>query len=119
MIALKPVSEAEVDNLFGEVERGANNLALGGDDKDEGGGGEPPGSNCTGASNYERQVREFQLANARNIYIVPSSGGNMQINKYLPSNNALRRLMLVQGKDGDELLDILDEVEQCGGEKFT
>ena len=26
---------------------------------------------------------------------------------------------MVQGKDGDELLNILDDVEQCGDEKFT
>lgn len=53
----------------------------------------------------------------RNINITLFNGRNIQSNPYLPFNNALRRLVLVQGKDGEELLDILDDVEQFGDDK--
>ena len=102
-----------------------NNLTLGRDDRDNGGSGEPPDDdehqtiiNNAGGGNGDRQDREFQLVNARNINIVPFSGRNVYTNPYLPFNSALRRLILVQGKDGDELLNILDDVEQCGDENF-
>ena len=64
----------------------------------DGGGDEPHDDdglqliNCLGGSNYDKYHREFQLVNARNIIIIPPSG--------------------------KELLDILDEVEQCGDDKF-
>lgn len=38
--------------------------------------------------------------------MTPFSGRNVQVNPYLPFNNAPRRLIFVQGKDGEELLDI-------------
>lgn len=44
---------------------------------------------------------------------------NLQANPCLQSNNALRRLILVQGKAGEELLQIFDDVERCGADKFT
>ena len=125
--AYSPGQSSSDGSSPGRSDGGAiNNLALGRDDGDQGGSGEPPdddelhtANHYTGGSNNDRQDREFQLVNARNINIVPFSGKNVQTNPYLPFNNALRRLILVQGKDGEELLDILDEVEQCGDDKFT
>ena len=73
------------------------------------------GGNGRNGYNY----KEFQLVNARNVNINPFSGRNLATNPYLPFNNALRRLILVQGHDGEELLNILNEIEQCGDEKFT
>lgn len=34
-------------------------------------------------------------------------------------NNAIRNLILTQGHDGEELLDVLDHIESFGGEKLT
>lgn len=34
-------------------------------------------------------------------------------------NNLIRKLIFTQGKEGEDLLDVLDHVESFGGEKFT
>lgn len=49
--------------------------------------------------------------------MTPFSGRNVQISPYLQFYNATTQLVLVQGKDGDELFDILDEMQQCGDER--
>ena len=102
-----------------------HNLGYGGSGNNSGGHGSPPDGNeepvtaSANTNNYGRDDKEFQLVNARIITITPFSGRNLPANPHLPFNNALRRLILLQGKDGEQLLDILDEVEQCGGDKFT
>ena len=104
---------------------GVNNLGLGGNGgRDNGHGGppddeEPTINNYARANDYERPDSEFQLVNARNISITLFSGRNVQSNPYLPFNNAPRRLVLVQGQHGEELLKIFDDVEQFGDDKVN
>lgn len=103
-----------------------NNVGLG---NGGGGHGDPRGDDpegdgeqytATGNGRYDNtNDRKFQLVNYRNINILPFSGRNLSTNPYLPFNNSLRRLILVQGKAGDDLLQILDDVEKLGAEKFT
>ena len=52
-------------------------------------------------------------------YIPIFTGKSLNNNPYLPFNNAIRRLTLAQGVDGEELLHILDKVEKMGGNTFT
>ena len=47
------------------------------------------------------------------------SGFNLQKNAYIPFNKAIRKLILTQGEDGEELLKILDHIETYGDQKFT
>ena len=90
------------------------------DPRDEDPDGDHDGYTTTCNGRYDNRIdREFQLVNHRNINIVPFSGRNLTTNPYLPFNNSLRRLILVQGKAGDDLLEILDDVEKMGAEKFT
>lgn len=42
----------------------------------------------------------------------------MNINPYLTFNNAIRRLILVQGQDGDVVVELLDRVEKFGARRF-
>ena len=88
-----------------------------GDDSPDG-DGQPTFANDY-SNNDGKEDREFQLVNARSINITPFCGRNVQANPGLPFNNAFRRLILVQGKDGEELLDIFDEIEQAGDDKIS
>ena len=60
----------------------------------------PPTTHNAGGHNGQND-REFQLVNARNINITPFSGRNLITDPYLSFNTALRRLIFVQGKDGE------------------
>ena len=91
-----------------------------GDPRDE----DPDGNNdrytTVGNGRYDnRSDREFQFVNHRNINIVPFSGRHLTTNPYLPFNYSVRRLTLVQGKVGDDLLEMPDDAEKLGAEKLT
>ena len=89
------------------------------DPRDEDPDGDNDGYNTTCNGRYDDRIdRKFQFVNHRNINIVQFSGRNLTSNPYLPFNNSLRRLILVQGKAGDEVLEILDDVDKMGAEKF-
>ena len=72
-----------------------------------------------GRGGRDERGREFTLVNPRNINIPIFSGKSLNINPYLPFNNAIRRLILAQGVDGEVLLGVLDKVEKMGGATFT
>ena len=72
-----------------------------------------------GRGGRDDRGKEFSLVNPRNINIPMFTGKSLNINPYLPFNNAIRRLILAQGADGDVLLTILDKVEKMGGATFT
>ena len=63
--------------------------------------------------------KEFRLASPRNIIINTFIGKNLHSNPYFIFNNQIRRLIMTMGKDGDELLEILDEIEKLGNQKLT
>ena len=70
----------------------------GGDDGDgshNGGGNQEV--NMGGRDGEKRDYSEFRLVNQRNIIITTFTGRNPNINPYVAFNNAMRRLMLVQG----------------------
>ena len=102
-----------------------SNLGLGGDGQRNGVGGGPPGDDelqaviTTDGRGNSNSNKEFQLVNAPRIAITPFSGRTLHTIPYLQVNNGIGRLVLVQGQDGEELLDILDEVEQCGDQKLS
>ena len=109
----------------GTDDGGANNLGFGGDGRGNKGGGGPPEDDDPQATNYAEEYgcgntdSEFQLVNAKSITINQFRGRNLHTIPYLQFNNATTRLILVQGKVGEELLDILDGMEQCGDQRFT
>ena len=82
-----------------------------------GNGGEPTDSyGVTQGGGYgDDKRKEFTLVNPRNINIPIFTGKALNANPYLPFNNAIRRLILAQGADGEQLLHILDKVEKMGG----
>ena len=63
--------------------------------------------------------QEFALVNPRNITITTFTGRNLHTNPYMPFNNALRRLILAQGQDGEVLLKVLDKIEKLGASRYT
>ena len=63
--------------------------------------------------------RGFRLVNPRNVVINVFTGNNLSSNPYLALTNSIRRLILPQGEDGEQLLTILDYVETYGINKFT
>ena len=101
----------------------ANLAASGGDDGD--------GGDDNGPDNYEiaqldnrggghtDRSKEFTLVNPLNISIPTFTGKTLNSNPYLPFNNAIRRLVMAQGADGDTVLTILDKVEKMGTNTFT
>ena len=66
----------------------------------------------------DRRGREFQLVNPRKITITIFTGKQLNTNPYMPFNNAIRNLILTQGHDGEELLEVLDHIESFGGESL-
>ena len=64
-------------------------------------------------------TENFSLSTIEILISRPFSGRNLTTNPYLLFNNSLRRLILVQGKAGDDLLEILDDVEKMGAEQIT
>ena len=52
--------------------------------------------------------KEFSLVNLRNIIITIFTGKCLHSNPYLAFNNQLRRLILIMGVDGEDLLDLVD-----------
>ena len=88
------------------------------DPRHEGPDGDSDGYTTIGNGRYDnRSDKEFQFYNHRNTNIVTFSGRNLIIKPSLPFNNSLSRLILVQGKAGDDLLEILDDVEKLGAEQ--
>ena len=67
----------------------------------------------------DRKRREFPLVKAYNINIAVFTSFNLNNNPYIPFNEVIRKLILTQGGDGEELLGILDYVETYGDDKFT
>lgn len=103
-----------------------HNVGLGNGGGGHGGpqGEDPEGDDeqhiAIGNGRYDnRNDRGFQVVNYRNINILPFSGRSLSINPCLPFYNSLRRLISVQGKVGDDLLQRLDDVEKLGAEQFT
>ena len=100
-------SSSDGDSPGGGEDKDIHNLGYGGSGHNNGGHGGSPDDNedpviaNSSTNNYGRDDREFQLVNARTIIITPFSGRNLPANPYLPFNNASRRLIMVQGKDGN------------------
>lgn len=90
-------------------------------DGGRGNGGDPTGSYGAthGGGSRDDKRKEFALVSPRNINIQIFTGNALNINPYLPFNNAIRRLIFAQGVDGEELLYILDKVEKMGGHLLT
>lgn len=114
----------------GEINRVAREDNGGGDNGDKDGGGspgDPSGGDANivskrwGGRDYgdERKRREFLLVKSSNINITVFTGFNLQTNPHIPFNKAIRKLMISQGEDGEELLKILDHIETYGDQKFT
>ena len=77
-----------------------------------GGDNNPTGNRYRGRDDGDNtKRREFLLAKLSNINIVVFIGYNLYKNLYVPFNKALRKLIMSQGCDGDELVKILDHVE--------
>ena len=103
------------------------NLGLGDNgDRDGDGGGSGAGGNVDYDNDHNRNNRygggrkhEFALVSPRNVTITTFTGRNLHTNPYMPFNNALRRLMLAQGQDGEMLLQVLDKIEKLGNNKYT
>ena len=68
-----------------------------------------------GRGGRDDRGREFAFVNLRNINIFVFTGKSFNINFYLPFNNAIRRLIIAQGADGEALLGELDKIEKMGG----
>ena len=68
---------------------------------------------------YATKRNEFTLVKSSNIAIPTFSGSNLNSNPYLPWHKATRRLIYIQGEDGELLLVILTEVETWGGTTFN
>ena len=94
------------------------------------GGGSPgdPGDSYSGVINrigggkqdgHDRPRREFLLVKPLNINVKVFTGFNLSNNFHIPFNKSLRKLILTQGHDEEELLKILDHVESHGDTKFT
>ena len=54
-----------------------------------------------------------------NVSITTFTGFNLNRNLYIPFNKSLRKLIITQGHDGEELLKILDHIETYGETKLT
>ena len=76
---------------------------------------------CNDAAGWANGARidAFILVNLRNIIVTPFSGRSLNATPYLPFNNAIRRLIFVQGSDGEVLLKVLDKIEALGPTKLT
>lgn len=84
------------------------------------GGGLNNNNNKRGQDDIDNgRRREFIPVKSSHINITVFIGFNLQKNPYFPFNKALRKLILAQGCDGEELLKIFDHVETYGDNKFT
>ena len=97
-------------------------VGAGGQDGNGGGGsnGDPMGGDelvYGNGGSYDRG-REFTFVNPRNINIPVFTCKSLNINPYLPFNNAIRRFILAQGADGELLLGELDKIEKMGGGRY-
>ena len=63
--------------------------------------------------------REFLLVKSSHININIFTNYNLAKDPYIPFNKAVRKLIMAQRCDGDELLKILDHVESYDDNKFT
>ena len=100
-------------------------LATNGGNDGDGGDDDGPDDNYNtiqldnGGGGRTDRSKEFILVTPRNISIPTFTGKTLNSNPYLPFNNAIRRLVMAQGADGDTLLIILDKVEKMGTNTFT
>ena len=103
-----------------------------GDCNDNGGDrspGDPNGGNGTGNGitnkynrrddNEDRHRKEFLLVKSSNVNIETFTGFNLNRSPYIPFNKSLRKLILTQGQDGEELLTILDHIDTYGDNRFA
>ena len=122
-----PESDSSPDRDTGYINNIRRNSPNGGDDdlEDNDNNGDPRDVEDNLGRRHQREYaddehsKEFRLVNPRNITITTFIGKNLHNNPYFIFNNQLRRLILIMGKDGDELLEILDVMEKLGGRKFT
>ena len=66
----------------------------------------------------DRGRREFLLVKSSNINMTVCTEFNLSNTPYIPFNKSLRKLILTQEHDGEELLHILDHVESYGDTEF-
>ena len=71
------------------------------------------------AGGDEDKSKEFRLVNPRNITIITFIVKNVSSNPYLVFKNKLRRVIFAMGEDGEELIDVLDQVEKIGKSKVS
>ena len=67
----------------------------------------------------DKRRREFLFVKSSNVIITIFTGFNLNRNPYIPFNKSLRKFIITQGHDGEELLKILDHIETYGDVKFT
>ena len=122
-----PESDSSIGTSMygGDVNRVANN------NSDRGGGNGSPGdldgndvttthNRYSGKDDSEdRRRREFLLVKSSCVNVTTFTGYNLSRSPYIPFNTALRKFIMTQGQDGEELLTILDHVESYGDEKFS
>ena len=72
-----------------------------------------------GRGGRDDKSREFTRVNRRNINMFISTGKSLNVNPDLLFNNAIRRLVLVQGANLELSSDIFDKVEKRGANMFT
>ena len=116
---LSPSTDATADSpgqWIAQLGAGGVDGNGGGDDDGEPGDGD---ERAYGRGGREDRGKEFALVNPRNINVPIFTGKSLNVNPYLPFNNAIRRLILAQGAEGDTLLTILDKVEKMGANTFT
>ena len=84
------------------------------DDGDDDGGGQGEGimgGHGGDKGGDKRDGGESRLVDPRSVIISVFTGRNLVINPYMVFHNAVRRLILIKGRDGDIVVDILDRVE--------
>ena len=67
----------------------------------------------------DRKGREFQLVNFRNVNVGQFTGKQLNVNPYVPFSSGIRNLILTQGDDGEELLEIFWHMYIHGGGRFA
>ena len=104
-----PNIKEEAEDIFQLVKTGDD-----GDDGDDN-GSEPSGNQVEDGDKGEygdkRFGGEFGVVNPRNVIINVFFGRNLATNPYIVSINSLRRFILVQGRNVDVVVNILDGLD--------
>ena len=103
-----------------------NNVGIGSGNKGNGGGDDDLGDGSNGSGKgamarghgYGNKRIGFTLVKSSNIAISTFSGSNLSTQPYLLFHKTIKRLIYIQGDDGELLFDIPTQVENCGAQPF-